>query len=67
MADFSEDKFRLSRKNKHVKRITSEEYKTAAKRTQNSVLDNKNLREKIGYSMQGWEDALEEFIAEKIN
>ena len=66
-ADFSEEIFRLSRKDIHVKRITSEEYKTAAKRTQNSVLDNKNLREKIGYSMQGWEDALEEFIAEKIN
>ncbi|WP_070090243.1 dTDP-4-dehydrorhamnose reductase [Merdimonas faecis] len=66
-ADFSEEIFRLSRKDIHVKRITSEEYKTAAKRPQNSVLDNKNLREKIGYSMQGWEDALEEFIAEKIN
>lgn len=66
-ADFSEEIFRLSGKDIHVKRITSEEYKTAAKRPQNSVLDNKNLREKIGYSMLGWEDALEEFIAEKIN
>lgn len=45
-----------------VEPITSSEYPTPAKRPMYSVLDNKKLREKHGYYMKQWEEALKEYV-----
>jgi predicted phage replisome organizer len=44
--------------------IPTSEYITTAKRPMYSVLDNKALREKHGYYMKDWKDALKEFMVE---
>lgn len=61
-ADFAEEIFRLSGCNTTVKRLRSEEFKAKAKRPMNSVLDNKKLREVLGYKMGDWHMAIEEYI-----
>lgn len=45
-----------------VKAVTSEEFKTLAKRPKYSSLDNMMLRATIGDEMRPWEEALREFI-----
>lgn len=45
-----------------VEPITTSEYPTPAKRPMYSVLDNKALRERHGYTMANWQDALKEYM-----
>ena len=61
-ADFAEKIFALAGKNTKVKRLTTDEYPTPAKRPAYSVLDNYMLRLTMGYTFQNWEDALKEYM-----
>jgi dTDP-4-dehydrorhamnose reductase len=61
-ADFAEKIFELAGKNTKVKRLTTEEYPTPAKRPAYSVLDNYMLRLTMDYSFRNWEDALKEYM-----
>ena len=45
-----------------VEPISTSEYPTPAKRPMYSVLDNKALRERHGYYMKDWKDALQEYM-----
>lgn len=47
-----------------VEAIPTSEYPTPAKRPMYSVLDNKALRERHGYTMKEWKDALHEYMIE---
>lgn len=49
-----------------VEAVTSEQYKTKAKRPFYSCLDNMMLRSVIGDSMRNWEDALYDFIKSRL-
>lgn len=42
--------------------VTSEEYKTPAKRPKHSVLENRKLNALSDFRMKSWEDALKEYI-----
>lgn len=54
--------FQMAGINTEVEAIPSSEYVTPAKRPMYSVLDNKNLRERHGYYMKEWKDALQEYL-----
>lgn len=56
----------LSKLQCNIKPITSEEFKTIAKRPNCSVLDNMMLRSTIGDNMSHWEEALKDFIQKLI-
>jgi len=56
--------FELSGRDVAVKPCTTMQYVTRAKRPKYSVLENKKLHEKFGYSMLHWEDALKEFFGQ---
>ncbi|MDF2537756.1 MAG: hypothetical protein K0S76_777 [Herbinix sp.] len=45
-----------------VEPIPTTEYPTPAKRPMYSVLDNRALREKLGYFMMDWKEALKEYL-----
>lgn len=45
--------------------ITTDEYPTPAKRPKYSVLEKGTLRQKLGYSMADWEQALAEYMKEE--
>lgn len=56
----------LARQGRHVPAlvpIRSEEYRSAAKRPRNSLLDNGKLRRDFGVSLPDWKTALEECLA----
>jgi dTDP-4-dehydrorhamnose reductase len=59
--EFAVEIFRLAGNEVTVLPITTEEYKTPAKRPKYSVLENKNLKE-AGYTMPFWKDALKEYM-----
>ncbi len=61
-ADFAEEVFRLAGKKTAVKRITTEEYPTPAKRPAYSILDNYMLRLTSDYRFADWKDALVEYM-----
>ena len=61
-ADFAEEIFRLAGKQTKVKRITTEEYPTPAKRPAYSILDNYMLRLTTDFVFADWHDALEEYM-----
>ncbi|MCM3225240.1 dTDP-4-dehydrorhamnose reductase [Terribacillus saccharophilus] len=64
-AEFASKIFEVSGKDSMVKKITTSEYKTPAKRPSNSVLGNTEL-EKNGFSkLPHWEDALNRFLKEE--
>lgn len=54
--------FELAGMNVDVEPITTKEYPTPARRPAYSVLDNKRLRERHGYYMKHWTDALKEYM-----
>lgn len=59
--EFAVEIFRLAGKEVTVLPITTEEYKTPAKRPKYSVLKNNNLKE-AGYTLPFWKDALKEYM-----
>lgn len=59
--DFAVEIFRLAGLNPEVIPVTSDEYKTAAKRPKYSVLEDKNLAD-MGYYMKPWAEALKEYM-----
>lgn len=61
-ADFAEEIFRLAGKKVKVERITSDEFKAAAKRPAYSVLDNYMLRLTCGYVAGDWKEAIAEYM-----
>lgn len=61
-ADFAEEIFRLAGKNTNVKRITTEEFPTPAKRPAYSILDNYMLRLTTDFKFADWHDALVEYM-----
>jgi len=63
--DFAKKIFELAGKVVEVEPVTSEEYKSAAVRPKNSVLENGKLHE-LGFQMQEWEDALREYYENTI-
>lgn len=58
--------FQMAGKDVQVEAIPSKEYPTPAKRPMYSVLDNKNLRERHGYYMKDWKEALKEYMDDEI-
>lgn len=61
-ADFAEEIFRLAGKDTKVKRITTAEYPTPAKRPAYSILDNYMLRLTTDFRFADWHDALVEYM-----
>ncbi len=59
---FAKRIFELKNRDVNVMPCTTLQYVTRAKRPKYSVLDNKNLREKFGYHLQHWDDALKEYF-----
>ncbi|MFI3213228.1 MAG: dTDP-4-dehydrorhamnose reductase [Eubacteriales bacterium] len=57
-ADFAKEIFRLAGKDTVVEYITSDEYKTPAKRPANSVLENQMFALTNGYKFGNWQDAI---------
>lgn len=64
--DFAKKIMALSNKKCIVNPCTSEEYKTPAKRPENSSLDNMMLRATVGDEMRDWKVALNSFIHEAL-
>jgi len=60
--DFATEIMKLSGRNCKVTPVTSEQYKTPAKRPEYSSLDNIMLRCTIGDEMRDWKEALASFI-----
>lgn len=60
--DFAVEIFRIAGKEVSISAIPSSEYPTPAQRPTYSVLDNKALRERHGYIMKEWKEALEEYM-----
>jgi dTDP-4-dehydrorhamnose reductase len=56
----------LSKLQCNIKPVTSDEFKTIAKRPNYSVLDNMMLRSTVGDKMSHWEEALKDFIQKLI-
>lgn len=61
--DFAVTIFKEAGIDVEVEPITTSEYPTAAKRPAYSVLDNKALRERHGYIMPDWKEALHAYMA----
>lgn len=57
-ADFAKEIFRLAGKEVAVEYITSEEYKAAAVRPANSILENQMFAMTNGYQFAQWQDAI---------
>lgn len=55
--------FKEAGKTVEVEGIPTSEYPTPAKRPMYSILDNKALRERHGYTMMDWKDALKEYMS----
>ena len=61
--DFATEIMKLSGRKCKVIPVTSEQYKTAAKRPEYSSLDNMMLRCTIGDEMRDWKEALKSFMS----
>lgn len=64
--EFAQTIFRSAGIDITVEPISTSEYPTPAKRPMYSVLDNKALRERHGYSMKDWKEALEEYMQQEL-
>lgn len=60
--DFAVTIFKEAGKVVQVEAIPASEYSAPAKRPMYSILDNKALRERHGYVMKDWKDALKEYM-----
>ncbi|MDF2542677.1 MAG: hypothetical protein K0S47_2395 [Herbinix sp.] len=60
--EFAKTIFEECDKKVDLQAIPTSEYPTPAKRPMYSVLDNKELRERHGYIMKDWKDALQEYL-----
>ncbi|NMA48638.1 MAG: sugar nucleotide-binding protein, partial [Tissierellia bacterium] len=60
--DFASEIMKLSGRNCKVTPVTSEQYKTPAKRPEYSSLDNMMLRCTISDEMRDWKEALKSFM-----
>lgn len=63
---FSTEIFRAAGIDIAVEKISALEYNAPAKRPEYSVLDNRNLRERHGYYMKEWKEALREYMDENM-
>lgn len=61
--DFAVEIFKQAGREVHVAPITTEEYKTPAKRPNYGVLDTNKLKE-AGFSFKPWKEALQEYMEE---
>lgn len=59
--EFAEEIFKLAGKEANISPISTEEYRTAAKRPAYSVLSTKKLKD-LGYHMNDWKAALKEYM-----
>lgn len=60
--ELAEEVFRIAGKNVKVNPVTSEEYKTAAKRPKNSRLSMASVKENGFTPLQHWKDAVKEYL-----
>lgn len=60
--DFARTIFQTAGLDTEVEAITTAEYPTPARRPMYSVLDNKALRDRHGYSMKDWKEAFYEYM-----
>lgn len=58
--------FECAGKKVEVEAITTAEYPAPARRPMYSILDNKALRERHGYRMREWKEALQEYMDELL-
>jgi dTDP-4-dehydrorhamnose reductase len=65
--DFAVEIFKLAGISPDLKPISSEEFAAKAKRPAYSVLDNRNLRAAGIKDMRPWQDALRDYINEKLS
>lgn len=63
--DFAVEIFNQAEKTVEIEAIPTSQYPTPAKRPMYSVLDNRALRERHGYIMKEWKEALKEYWKEK--
>ncbi|WP_279161113.1 dTDP-4-dehydrorhamnose reductase [Thomasclavelia cocleata] len=63
---FAKKIFELTNLPIYVEEVSTNEYQSKARRPLFSVLDNKNLREKQDYQMANWQDAIKEYLVDKI-
>lgn len=61
-ADFAEKVFELAKVDCSVKRLTTDEYPTPAKRPAYSVLENYMLKMTTDFEFKSWEEAIEEYM-----
>ncbi len=61
---FAKKIFEYTGKQVEVLPVSSQEYKTVAKRPKNSVLENKKLNALSDFRMKDWQSALEEYLKE---
>lgn len=59
---FAKKIFEYAGRKVEVQPVTSEEYKTAAKRPENSVLENRKLNALSDFRMKDWEAALKDYL-----
>lgn len=63
---FAKKIFEYAGKKVEVIPVTSEEYKTVAKRPKNSVLENRKLNALSDFRMRDWESALKEYLESEL-
>lgn len=63
---FAKKIFEYAGRQVEVLPVTSEEYKTVAKRPGNSVLENRKLNALSDFRMKGWEAALKEYLETEL-
>lgn len=60
--EFAQEIFRTAGMDVTLERCTSDEFPQKAVRPKNSVLDNRNFRERLGYRFLSWQEALREYL-----
>ena len=63
--EFAREIFRISNKKIKIKKVSSREFKTLAKRPQRSCLSKSKIKEKFNIRIPKWEDSLRKMLIEK--